>query len=273
MKNILYTLALLVCFSSFGQTAEEYLRSGMEKAFLGNYEEAIRDFSNSIQLYSDKTDFYNKADAYYNRGTLMAILMDFNGAIADLTKAIELDPNYARLYYQRAICRQALQDFNGSLTDYNKVLSLSYNYSLKQKEAKVGASISVDDNPKRFKLDNLSLADIRVLSYSNRGTIKQIFKDFLGAISDFNKAIEINPNDAELYFNKAISYESLKDYNNAISSYNMAVELNPNYTNAYINRSILKEKLGDLIGACADAKLAAKLGHSESANWVASNCP
>ena len=272
MKNLLFTIALLISIVSFGQTAEEYFRSGIDKCRSGEYGQAISDFSNSIQLYSDKPDLYNKADAYYNRGTLKGIVMDFNGAIADLTKAIELDPNYARLYYQRAVFRQALQDFNGSLIDYNKLLTLSINSSLKKKEVMVGASVSADDNPKRFRLDNLSLTDIRVLSYNNIGTIKQIFKDFRGSISDFNKAIDINPNDAELYYNKAISYEGLKDFNKAISNYNKAVELNPNYTSVYINRSILKEKLGDLKGACADGKLAANLGHTESVNWVSSNC-
>ena len=120
MKKLLFTL-LFIPLMSFGQTAEEYFRSGMDKGLSGDYQQAISDFSNSIQLYSDKTDLYNKADAYYNRGTLKGIVMDFNGAIADLTKAIELDPNYARLYYQRAVFRQALQDFNGSLIDYNKL--------------------------------------------------------------------------------------------------------------------------------------------------------
>jgi tetratricopeptide (TPR) repeat protein len=57
MKNILFTLTLLVCFSC-GQTAEQYYNSGFDKF------EAI----------------------------------DYNGAIADYTKAIELDPNYAYAY-------------------------------------------------------------------------------------------------------------------------------------------------------------------------------
>ena len=239
MKTLILTFALLISFSSFGQTAEQYLRSGMDKAFSGDYEQAVSDFSNSIQLYSDKTDFYNKADAYYNRATVKVIMsMDYNGAIADLTKAIELDPNYARLYYQRALCKQVLDDINGSLMDYNKVLTLFTNSSLKEREAKVGASISVADNPKRFKLDNLSLADISGLAYSNRGVIKTSLNDFSGAVSDFNKAIELDPNDGELYYNKAIS----KYYNN------------------------------DLKGACADWKKAAILGDNKAAEQVANKC-
>ena len=46
----------------------------------------------------------------------------------------------------------------------------------------------------------------------------------------------------------------------AISDYNKAIELNPNYADAYNNRSIAKESIGDLNGACEDARKAISLG-------------
>ena len=51
-----------------------------------------------------------------------------------------------------------------------------------------------------------------------------------------------------------------------------AIELDPNYANAYYNRGISKENLGDLNGACADWKKAAALGHKNSTKWVANQC-
>ena len=48
MKNILYTLTLLVSFSSFGQTTEQYLESGISKANSEDYNGAISDFNKSI---------------------------------------------------------------------------------------------------------------------------------------------------------------------------------------------------------------------------------
>ena len=46
----------------------------------------------------------------------------------------------------------------------------------------------------------------------------------------------------------------------AISDYNKAIEINPNYAGVYFNRALSKEFLGDLTGACADAKKAISLG-------------
>ena len=42
------------------------------------------------------------------------------------------------------------------------------------------------------------------------------------------------------------------DYNGAISDYTKAIQIDPNYASAYSNRNISKENLGDLSGACAD---------------------
>ena len=65
---------------------------------------------------------------------------------------------------------------------------------------------------------------------------KDDLKDYNGAIADYTKAIELNPNYANAYYNRGISKHNLKDYNGAISDYNKAIEIDPNYANAYYNR-------------------------------------
>jgi len=74
------------------------------------------------------------------------------------------------------------------------------------------------------------------------------------------------------YFESGNDKFAAKDYYGAISDFTKAIELNPNYTDAYSNRGISKENLGDLNGACADWKKAAALGHKNSTKWVANQC-
>ena len=66
--------------------------------------------------------------------------------------------------------------------------------------------------------------------------------------------------------------DDLKDYYGAIADYTKAIELDPDYASAYANRGINKENLGDLNGACKDWRKAASLGHSNSAKWVRDQC-
>ena len=74
------------------------------------------------------------------------------------------------------------------------------------------------------------------------------------------------------YFNSGYDKAKATDHYGAISDYNKAIELDPNNVDAYINRGISKENLGDLNGACADWKKAAELGDTDAAGWVANQC-
>ena len=100
--------------------------------------------------------------------------------------------------------------------------------------------------------------------YYNRGIDKHEAGDYYGAISDYNKAIEINPRDAEAYNNRGDAKADLKDFYGAIADFNKAIEINPRDAKAYNNRAQTKYMLGDMKGSCSDAKKAASLGSEES---------
>ena len=92
-------------------------------------------------------------------------------------------------------------------------------------------------------------------------------------IADYTKAIEINPRDADAYYNRALAKDDLKDYYGAIADYTKSIEISP-AADAYLNRSLLKEEIGDLYGACFDAKKAFNLGdrNSDNKTWIRNNC-
>jgi len=56
------------------------------------------------------------------------------------------------------------------------------------------------------------------------------------AISDFNKALEIDPRDADAYINRGIAYQREGKYEQAISDFNEAIEIDPKDADAYILR-------------------------------------
>ena len=57
--------------------------------------------------------------AYYNRGISKSKLEDYSGAIADCTKAIELDQKDAEAFYIRGLSKLQI-DNNGGCLDLNK---------------------------------------------------------------------------------------------------------------------------------------------------------
>ena len=108
--------------------------------------------------------------------------------------------------------------------------------------------------------------------YFYRAYAKGDLKDYQGAIADYNKAIEINPQYAFAYTNRGNSKSGLKDYQGAIADFSKAIEINPEYANAYVNRGVVRERASDLEGACDDWRKAGDLGDERSAEWVKKHC-
>ncbi|MGL4502860.1 MAG: tetratricopeptide repeat protein, partial [Planktothrix sp.] len=56
-------------------------------------------------------------------------------------------------------------------------------------------------------------------AYVSRGNARYDLKDYQGAISDYDKALKIDPNNAIAYINRGLARSELKDYQGAISDY------------------------------------------------------
>lgn len=66
--------------------------------------------------------------------------------------------------------------------------------------------------------------------YYDKGAYKIRNWDFVGAIQDFNKAIELDPNYLEAYFNRGNAKGYLKDFRGAIQDFNKALEFKSEYS-------------------------------------------
>ena len=69
---------------------------------------------------------------------------------------------------------------------------------------------------------------------------------FEKALIDINKAISIEPNNFEYWYNKSSVHMLMKDFENSLSSINKSIELNPKNLRAYNNKSSILEENGFL---------------------------
>ena len=78
-------------------------------------------------------------------------------------------------------------------------------------------------------------------------------RKFDKAMSCLDKAIAINPDIPELYFEKALLNQfTFRNFNAAINDYSKTISLKPHDYDAFFNRADCKKQIGDLYGALND---------------------
>ena len=121
-------------------------------------------------------------------------------------------------------------------------------------------ALSEEDPSKKKELyTRVSELNPNDAAYNNLGVAKYDLGDYRGAIKDYTKAIDLNPDYATAYNNRGVAKSSLGDKEGAIKDYDKAIDLNPDYATAYYNRGKAKMSVGDKEGAIKDYDIAIEL--------------
>jgi len=133
------------------QQAIEFYQQGWKQSQKLNYQEAIANYTRAIELNPQLVA------AYYYRGFARSQLSNDRGAFADYTAALKLNRDLPEIYYYRGLTRFKLANLSGSLDDFDRAVALNPNYG----EA-----------------------------YYQRGLVYQDMKEKLAAIADFRQALQ-----------------------------------------------------------------------------------
>lgn len=88
--------------------------------------------------------------------------------------------------------------------------------------------------------------------YFNEGIECYNSKNLSGAIINWTLAIQINPEDPNAYYSRAIVKNELYTWKSALRDYDRALEIAPDFADALINRGSVKDENGDYAGAIED---------------------
>lgn len=84
------------------------------------------------------------------------------------------------------------------------------------------------------------------------------------ALADFSKVVQIEPDFAFAYYNRAYIKYKLHDFEDAVNDYNYAIKIDPDFADAYYNRGLLLFLQSDKIDACEDFSKAGELGLTQA---------
>ena len=170
---------------------------GISHARLGNFELAIADFSRAIEINPQDED------AYRERGNVYVATGALDKAVSDFSKMIEINAKSALGYHNRGIALTRKRENDRAISDFT-------------------AAINMDPG--------LSLA------YAGRGAVYSEKGQYAVALLDLNKAIEIDPQVGYFYFVRAGVYHAMHDYDHAIGDASKAIEIDETFVPAYLGR-------------------------------------
>jgi len=243
--------------------AERYYESGLKKQHEGDLDGAIADYSRAIKLNPNYTEAYN------NRGNLKGAKEDHDGAIADLSRAIELDPKHTISYNNRGVQKEEKHDWDGAIADFNHAIELDPKYAKAYynrgnvKEDKGDHDGAITDFDRAIELDPKY-----AYSYNNRGNAKKAKGDFDGAIADFTRAIELAPQDARFYYSRAGAKLAGGDVDGVIADLDRVIQLNGKEPVPYAVRGDAYAKKKQYAAAIKDVQKAIKLDPEDGGYYL-----
>ena len=208
-------------------SATVYDLKGLVHRKEGDYPAAKLAFTRAIQLDPDFSI------GWYNLGQVERNLGNYKASEKHLNRAIALQNNLTKAYFERAVLMKQMGEKEKALEDYNMII----------------------------KLEGENYMEALI----NRGLTKKMMGDFAGARGDLDAAVEAFPEHAGLRKNRGNINLLLGITRKAIDDYTKAIQLNSEYAEAYYNRAIAFFMLYDKISACADLEKSLELGYAPAA--------
>ena len=183
---------------------------GIQLAESEEFGESFKNFENAININDSikSPEFKNRIAIKYEyklklieKAKLEINNQNYDAAIQDGNKAIELDSTFIDAYYYIGIANNDKKDFNSAIDSFKKALDLT------SKHAK---------------------------SWNHMGVSYEKLGQYDKAIESYKKAVEFESNYSVAYFNLANAYKHENQIDFAIESYKKAIEIDQNYAYAWL---------------------------------------
>ena len=185
-------------------------RSTMYKS-IGEHQKALNDIE--VALKNDTTNI----DLIKIQASILYSLSENKRAIEVFNKLLKLDPKDAESLVYRGILHKRLRNYNATLTDFEEAIAINPNYDFAYEARGDFYTYSLAENFEQAIKDYNKVIDNfktnipnqnKAYVFNNRGFAKYQAKDFDGAIEDINASIQLFPENAYAYKNRALVHLS-----------------------------------------------------------------
>ncbi|MBZ0136730.1 MAG: tetratricopeptide repeat protein [Planctomycetes bacterium] len=207
---------------------QQHIADGEEAFTDGRMQDAVDAFTSALadQPENDEALGY-RAAAYVALGKL-------DKADDDLAAAIKLNTDFSLTWNTRGYVRWLRGNHTGAIEDYNAALAYA------------GGD---------RRVDKAGLAQL----HQNRGVAYQDLGNSDRALLDFNRCVELLPNNPAFLENRGLVYVDKELFDMAFRDFDASVELDRKNARAYVNRAYAARLMGDFEQAVRDYSQALRL--------------
>ncbi|MHB1426583.1 MAG: tetratricopeptide repeat protein [Gemmataceae bacterium] len=207
--------------------AEVWNNSGLVWHMLGRLAEAVADFDQALAIRPAYPEALN------NRGRTLQVLGDEAGAAFDFDRALSYadGPFLATVLHNRGALRQARGDREGALADLDRALEIKPEHvqtrllraaARKEVGDLMGALVDVE------QVLAVLPADQSAAAYHCRGGLRALQNDFAGAVTDYNRALALEPDNVCFYVSRGNARYHRRDPG-ALADYLVAFSHQPQF--------------------------------------------
>jgi tetratricopeptide (TPR) repeat protein len=176
------------------------------------------------------------ADLHCKLGSVYVVLEKITEADEEFVAALAINPDYARALVEHGLCQYRLGNpvagFASVTSGFEKDPSLSVVHYQLGKAAHEGN----DFGSALAEFALLTVTDIDDIAYHSRLGSDFFRRGMLDQASRaFEKAVELNPDYADLHNSLGMTYHSSGKYGLALEEFKKALEINPSYVDALNN--------------------------------------
>jgi tetratricopeptide (TPR) repeat protein len=200
--HVIFAGIFLIAENGFAQSAKKFFKAGNEYAQLGNYEMAIEQY----------------------------------------TKSIDLDGKFTKAILARAESYEQLSDYKNAAEDYQSFCEISPKEYINGIKA---ASLFIKVNEYNKSLTAIAMVEPYAPETTEIPSIKAkcyyALEDYSAALEAANKAVRLNGSAENFYLRGLINAE-IENYNSAELDFKKSVDLKPDFVEAIVQQAFMQYK-------------------------------
>ena len=194
-----------------------------------------------------------ESKAWVKRGQARIDAGDNDGGIADLTEAIQIQPDSPGILKRRGIALAAKGEPARAVTDYTAAISLNAkDAELHNYRGVAFLTMGKTDEALRDFNTAAFLDPKLAIARFNCGFVRLERGEIDAAIADLNEAVRLDPKSDNALVRRGIAWRWKKDFPRAITDFTAALEIDSNKASTYNYRGAAQTGKGDLKAALVD---------------------